>query len=291
MPADAVTTEPGSYLLEQRFRYTYSEPARRLRQRLIVVPREKHGGQRRVDHGISVTGSTAVVSSKRDTFANDRIDVRVEAVDEWIEFAIWAVVEFRDRRGVAPLTPASSSDRRLLAYTPLTQPDGRLIDQARDLVASGGSDIDLAERACTWAHESLGYEWGVTDVHTSAAEALAGGRGVCQDYTHVMLALCRAAGLPARYVSGHLVGEGGSHAWAEVVVRDASSATGNGKVAMAFDPTHDRRAERGYLTVAVGRDYGDVAPTSGSFEGTCPGVLSAHKRLSPATALEPRQTG
>jgi len=56
-------------------------------------------------------------------------------------------------------------------------------------------------------------------------------------------------------------------------------------VAVAFDPTHNRRAERGYLTVAVGRDYADVAPTSGTFEGTGPGVLSARKRLSPATAL------
>jgi transglutaminase-like putative cysteine protease len=290
MTAEAVNAEPSSYLLEQRFRYTYAEPARRLHHRLIVVPRSMHGGQRRVDHGITVSGSTASISATRDSFANDRTDVRVEAVDDWIEFATWAVVEFRNLLGVTPLTQASSSDRRLLAYTPLTQPDHRLIDQARDLVASGGSDIDLAERACTWAHESLDYEWGVTDVHTSAAEALAGGRGVCQDYTHVMLALCRAAGLPARYVSGHLVGEGGSHAWAEVVVRDTSSAARNRKVAMAFDPTHDRRAERGYLTVAVGRDYADVAPTSGTFEGTCPGVLSARKRLSPATALPPRTT-
>ena len=171
------------------------------------------------------------------------------------------------------------------AFTPLTQPNETLIEVARELVASGASDLDLAERACTWAHEALIYEWGVTDVHTSAAEALVYGRGVCQDYAHVMLALCRASGLPARYVSGHLVGEGGSHAWVEVVVRDGSQTARDGTVAVAFDPTHDRRAERGYLTVAVGRDYADVAPTSGTFEGTAPGVLSARKRLSPATAL------
>jgi transglutaminase-like putative cysteine protease len=100
-----------------------------------------------------------------------------------------------------------------------------------------------------------------------------------------MLALCRAARLRARYVSGHLVGEGGSHAWVEVVARDNSKRDGDRTVAVAFDPTHNRRAERGYLTVAVGRDYADVAPTSGTFEGTGPGVLSARKRLSPATAL------
>jgi transglutaminase-like putative cysteine protease len=97
-----------------------------------------------------------------------------------------------------------------------------------------------------------------------------------------MLALCRAAGLPARYVSGHLIGEGGSHAWVEVVVNDPSDASTGRTVAIAFDPTHERRAERGYFTVAVGRDYADVAPTSGTFEGIGPGVLSAQKRLGPA---------
>ena len=108
---------------------------------------------------------------------------------------------------------------------------------------------------------------------------MAGGKGVCQDYAHVMLALCRAARLPARYVSGHLFGEGGSHAWVEVVVRRPAAPA---MVAVAFDPTHERRAEQGYFTVAVGRDYADVAPTSGTFEGKDPGVLSTLKRLRKA---------
>ena len=61
-------------------------------------------------------------------------------------------------------------------------------------------------------------QYGVTSVRTTAAQALAGGRGVCQDFAHVMLALCHIVGLPARYVSGHLLGQGGTHAWVEVVV-------------------------------------------------------------------------
>ncbi len=77
----------------------------------------------------------------------------------------------------------------------------------------GGTRVRVGARTLT-------YEFGVTGVHTTAADAVAGGRGVCQDYADIMLALCRAAGLPARYVSGHLVGEGGSHAWVEVVVTD-----------------------------------------------------------------------
>jgi transglutaminase-like putative cysteine protease len=65
-------------------------------------------------------------------------------------------------------------------------------------------------------------------------------------------------------------------------MNDPSAEDANRAVAVAFDPTHDRRASQGHFTVAVGRDYSDVAPTSGTFEGTCPGVLSARKRLSRA---------
>ena len=108
----------------------------------------------------------------------------------------------------------------------------------------------------------------------SAAEALAGGRGVCQDSAHVMLALCHLAGLPARYVSGHLLGQGGTHAWVEVI-----AASGRSAVAVAFDPCNGRRAGSGYVTIATGRDYSDVAPTSGTYIGMSRGRLTTHRRV------------
>ena len=77
------------------------------------------------------------------------------------------------------------------------------------------------------------YAHGVTGVKTTAAEAFALRQGVCQDYAHVMLALCRACGLPARYVSGHLLGEGGTHAWVEVLLPDPA---GMGLRRLAFRP-------------------------------------------------------
>jgi transglutaminase-like putative cysteine protease len=120
----------------------------------------------------------------------------------------------------------------------------------------------------------VAYAPGATSVRTTAAQALAGGRGVCQDQAHVMLAVCRAAGLACRYVSGHLVGQGGTHAWVEVLVRD-----GRGARAVAFDPCHARRAGDGYVTVAVGRDYRDVPPTSGRYEGPARGRLSGTREL------------
>jgi len=271
------------YLLEQRIRYSYVQPVRRLRHRLMVVPPAVHGGQRRVDYGLTVTGALASVSETTDPFGNQITELGAPVVEEWIEFRAWALVSCRGSGAVSVMAPGVVADDRLLATTGLTRPDGELSGVARDLAAACTSDLDLAERICSWTRHSLTYGHGVTGVHTTAADALAGGVGVCQDYAHVMLAVCRAAGLRARYVSGHLTGEGGSHAWVEVVVTGPSDEDANRTVAVAFDPTHDRRADRGYFTVAVGRDYADVAPTSGTFEGADPGVLSVRKRLAPAS--------
>jgi transglutaminase-like putative cysteine protease len=88
-----------------------------------------------------------------------------------------------------------------------------------------------------------------------------------------MIAICRTAGLPARYVSGHLLGEGGSHAWVEVFL-----PVEGGLGTFAFDPTNKRQPHLGYVTVAVGRDYQDVSPTSGSFTAPYGGQLSCSKR-------------
>jgi transglutaminase-like putative cysteine protease len=268
----------GLYLLEQSFRYSYANPVLRLRHRLIVVPPAVHGAQYRVDHGLSVSGAPVRVSETVDGFGNHVMDMETPAVAEWIEFAAWALVDCRGPAAMTALPPQSVDDDRLLASTALTRADGALAEAALDLCAASSSDMELAERACTWSRQSMAYLYGVTKVDTPAATALAGGHGVCQDYAHVMLALCRAAGLPARYVSGHLIGEGGSHAWVEVVMSDPTDQAGQ-TVAVAFDPTHERRAAEGYFTVAVGRDYADVAPTSGTFDGACPGELSARKRL------------
>ena len=282
MLVEAFAGEEDLYLLEQKFHYTYASPVRRLRHRLVVVPQAVHGSQYRFDHGLTVSGERARMTVTSDSFSNHVVELRASTVAEWIEFDAWALVGCQGSGGVVELPSTSIGHRHLLAPTSLTQATETLSEAARELSAAGSGGLDLAERACAWTHQALTYQYGVTGVHTNAATALAVGKGVCQDYAHVMLALCRTAGLPARYVSGHLMGEGGSHAWVEVVVDDPSAQATSRSVAVALDPTHNRRASQGYFTVAVGRDYADVAPTSGTFEGTCPGVLSARKRLSRA---------
>ncbi|HEX2064152.1 MAG TPA: transglutaminase family protein, partial [Acidimicrobiales bacterium] len=167
---------------------------------------------------------------------------------------------------------AALRDRALVDPSPLTRPDPALARAAGRLGKGRRAGLELAEDISHWVHGALTYSHDATDVRTTAAQALAIGAGVCQDYAHVMLSLCRLCGLPAQYVSGHLVGEGGSHAWVEVVLPDP--ARPGSALAVPFDPTHDRQAADGYVTVAVGRDYGDVAPTSGTFDAPWPGRLS-----------------
>jgi len=209
-----------------------------------------------------------------DPFGNHVVELQARVVVSSIGFVVRSVVSWRDRERTELLPRSLLADRRLLAPTTLTAVNACLDEAARELRSRSIDDMDFAERACAWSHAALRYGSGVTGVQTTASEALAGGVGVCQDYAHVLLALCRAVGVPARYVSGHLVGEGGSHAWVEVIVPDR-----RGAIAVAFDPTHDRQAIDGYLTVAVGREYTDVAPTSGSFKGADAGLLTASKSL------------
>jgi transglutaminase-like putative cysteine protease len=266
-------TATSSLRLEQHIRYDYSAPVERLRQRLIVLPPPVHGAQRRGKWSLTVDGVDAAATVRRsrtDRFGNAVVDITARRVERWIRFAACVEVA-RVASGAAPsVAPAAAAV--FLQPTPLTTADTRI----RDLV---GPDAGATPaRICSAANRALTYEWGVTGVHTTAADAIRGGRGVCQDFAHVMIAACRAAGIAARYVSGHLVGEGGSHAWVEAMVPHPDRP---GEWAVeAWDPTHDRRADDGYLTVAVGRDYADVAPMSGSYVADqATGRLTVRKRL------------
>ena len=270
---DLETADRVSYRIEQTFRYDYDAPVEAVRQRLVVVPPARHGDVHRRAHRVRVTGAPSRRQVRQDAAGNTIVRVHAARVERTVEFRISAIVE-RIRADGSPRLPASAlTNPRLLRPTRLTAPDERL----RELAASlrrGADGLDLAMRICAAVHAAVPYEYGVTTVETTAAEALAGGRGVCQDTAHLMLALCHLVGLPARYVSGHLLGQGGTHAWVEVLVPDSGAA-----VAVPFDPCHGQRADARYVTVATGRDYADVAPTSGTYVGAPGGRLTTSRHV------------
>jgi transglutaminase-like putative cysteine protease len=262
------------YAIEQSFRYDYDAPVQSLRQRLVIVPPARHGGQHRRACHLEVAGAQARRRVRQDSRGNVVTWLRAEHVAQAVEFRLTAIVERIRGDGPAVLPLEALHGPALRSPTRLTAADDRLRDLAARLPSRAVTPLDRAEWICDQVHASLEYADGVTSVRTTAAEALAGGRGVCQDMAHVMLALCHLVGLPARYVSGHLIGQGGTHAWVEVVVPHPRDA-----IAVPFDPCHGRRAGSSYVTIAAGRDYSDVAPTSGSYVGTSGSRLTARRRV------------
>lgn len=140
--------------------------------------------------------------------------------------------------------------------------------QALDVTADRFTVYDKALALMDWIHHEFIYEPGATGVRAHLEESFAIRRGVCQDFTHIMLGMCRAVGIPARYASGYLyngptdslVGAQASHAWSEIYLPSAGW--------IGFDPTNNTLADERYVKVAVGRDYEDVAPVEGSYHGT-----------------------
>jgi transglutaminase-like putative cysteine protease len=154
----------------------------------------------------------------------------------------------------------------MLSPTAYVPRDRKLSTVARQL-SRGEEPAKAVVRAAEWVHKEMDYIAGTTSVHTSALEAFAERRGVCQDYAHLTLVLLRSMGIPSRYVSGYLhpkpgaaIGEtvaGQSHAWIE-------AWTGQW---WGYDPTNNLAVNEQHVSVGVGRDYADVPPLKGVFSG------------------------
>jgi transglutaminase-like putative cysteine protease len=272
-----------AYLVHQHLRYNYPGPIYDLDQRLMIVPPEHYGDQRRVVYRLEVSAPDFATTEQHDEYGNLVLNVHIPKVEETVDFEAWIVVERHLSNEPQRIPLTLLTDPRFLHASDLTQPDETLRQAAETLAQHGEQGLALAQRINDWTHSALTYEHDVTTVRTTASEALALGRGVCQDYSHIMLTLCRLCGLPARYVSGHLLGEGGTHAWVEVLL--PSNENPHEGIAVPFDPTNGNRADLSYLTIATGRDYYDVAPTSGTFRASYRGQLSARKRVG-LTVLE-----
>ena len=170
---------------------------------------------------------------------------------------------------IRELSPIDAYDYCLPShYVPVTA-------RLRDLSVAHATGDGAREQALALmraAHSQIPYIKGVSDVNTNADEVLDLPGGVCQDYAHLMIALCRAQNLPARYVSGYLFTpqnaseHAASHAWVDVFIA--------GEGWLSLDPTHDAVQSPYYVRVALGRDYADVSPTRGIYLG------AAHEEMA-----------
>ncbi|MGZ0656614.1 transglutaminase family protein [Coraliomargarita sp. W4R72] len=141
--------------------------------------------------------------------------------------------------------------------------------EAKEIVA-GLTDVRLqVEAIMAFIFNNFLYAPGSTHVESNVMHVFEQKRGVCQDFAHVMIALCRSVGIPTRYISGYFYVEksvlgsasdnSASHAWVECFLPGIGWA--------GYDPTHNRRVDATYIKVAIGRDYVDVRPLAGTFRG------------------------
>ena len=154
-----------------------------------------------------------------------------------------------------------------LTPSPLVDPAGAA-DLTREVIDCLYTLLSVVRAIVWWVHENIEYVRGVTGIATSSTEVLATRQGVCQDMTHLTLAMMRSAWIPCRYVSGLLTEEvGETHAWVEF--RHPTAGW------VACDPTRNWPVVTAadHIKFAVGRDYTDVPPVIGEFRGAGSGYL------------------
>ncbi|TKA96392.1 transglutaminase family protein [Cereibacter changlensis] len=245
--------------------YRYDRPVRGLVQSHRLMP-STCTGQRVLNWAVTVTDGLAG-GAFRDGAGDWIQGWSVPGPVSEVAVTVRGTVETTDQAGVLrghrELTPPDC----YLQSTPFTRSDVALAELAATV--SGHDDVlDAAHRLSGLVSEAIVYTPGATAATTTASEALALGKGVCQDHSHALLAVARQAGLPARYVSGYLLVEGdgaaegqeAAHAWAEIWVR------GLGWV--GFDPANRCCPDDRYIRLGSGLDAQDAAPIRGTARGT-----------------------
>jgi transglutaminase-like putative cysteine protease len=243
--------------------YTYEEPARQVIQLLRVTP-ASFTGQTVLDWRVDVD-CDARLREGRDGYGNFTHMLFVDRPVRQLRLTVSGNVLTEDQAGVVRGLPADLPPQVFVRTTPLTDPGHAVAALAAEVAGEGGTQLERLHRLNHIIHGRLLFSPGATDSATAAEQALAEGRGVCQDFTHIFIAAARLLGIPARYISGHLFRRDGDplqeagHAWAEAWIDDLGW--------VAFDPTNGISIDDAYVRVACGLDYRDASPIAGARAG------------------------
>jgi transglutaminase-like putative cysteine protease len=284
--------------------------------------------QRVISHELRITPEPAARSETTDVFGNTRsffslqsthsvLTVEADSLVEthaplplpegtpWRGMSWERVREHFRYRAKAPFDAASE----FLFASPHVPRDDRFAAFARPAFTPDLPALVAARALMERIHTELIYESESTEVSTPALDALEQGKGVCQDFAHIMLGCLRTLGLPARYVSGYLltrpppgqprlIGADASHAWVSVYVPVPASAAADGDDGAAtpsgawfdFDPTNNRcgwgSPGEDYVTLAIGRDFADVSPMRGVIQSGAGHELAVAVTVAPPDELD-----
>lgn len=309
-----------------RTRYRY-HGAIDMAQHMVHLRPVDTASQRVRSHELRIDPEPAARSETTDVFGNQRTFFSLQSVHSMLtveadslvdtqapeplpEGPPWRAMSWervRDHfhyRAQAPFDAASE----FLFASPHVPRDDAFAAFARPVFKPGLPVLDAARALMERIHTELHYETHSTEVNTPALDALAQGKGVCQDFAHIMLGCLRSLGLPARYVSGYLltrpppgkprlIGADASHAWVSVYVPVAASTNAPGDAPSGawfdFDPTNNRCGQgspgEDYVTLAMGRDFSDVSPMRGVIQSGARHTLSVAVTVAPPDELEQLQ--
>ena len=242
--------------------YTYETLLSYSVQRLYLTP-QNFAAQKIVNWNILAPGIEGALSYL-DGFGNRVHLITFQNIDVPVSVVAEGIVDVKDASGVVKGLACPAPDAIFLRQTDATRPSPEMLEMITRIDGTKGTQLDLLHRLMAEIAEDVTYTIGVTDANTTAAEAFAAGKGVCQDHAHIFLGAVRHLGFPARYVTGYLALEGGesataSHAWAEALLPDLGW--------VGFDPANRRCPTDHYVRVAGGIDAYGITPIRGSRKG------------------------
>ena len=270
------------YDVTLRISYEYASLTHLGRQQLRIMPADLPGEQRLVKGRFSVDPTPEECTSHPDFWGNPVIDLAYRSAHTEIAYGLAARVERTSQppgleRSIALAAMPSAlaahaglapgSPHHFLYASPRVRPADTTTDYARSLVRQDMTVAEIVIALGRTLNSDMVFDPDATEVDTPFAEAFAQRRGVCQDFTHIMIACLRGLGIPAGYVSGYLrtdpppgkprlEGTDAMHAWVRI-------GCGPDLGWIEYDPTNAGIAGDDHLIIARGRDYSDVAPVKG----------------------------
>ncbi|QDL92908.1 transglutaminase family protein [Paroceanicella profunda] len=270
------------YDLRMTITYEYEAPVAGGRHMVRVLPLNIPGLQRLIAGSVTVNPAPAEREESTDFYGNTTSSISFREAHDTLVIGMQARVQVEARDSGWDLSGAPAglaaelaaitslgpdSPHHFLSSSPRVVLDRTIAAYARETLVPGTSVIETVRQLTRRIHTDFTYDPEATKVDTTPRQAFDQKRGVCQDFTHVMISALRSLGIPAAYVSGYLrteppagqerlEGADAMHAWVRAWCGDAAGWIG-------FDPTNDMLTGTDHITVGHGRDYADVAPVIG----------------------------
>ena len=270
------------YDLSLHMGYIYDVPASGARHILRLMPLSLPNRQRLIAGSVKITPGPDEQSHFTDFFQHPATSILVREPHERLDIRMQARVQVESQPVGADFSPLlaklpeeindcwsidPSSPHHFLGSSPRLPDTREIADYSRQWKAANLTTLQIAHAVCAQVHKDFVYDTEATTVDTTPREAFRLKRGVCQDFSHVMIIALRSLGIPAGYVSGflrtipppgkeRLEGADAMHAWVRIWCGETAGW-------IELDPTNNIPAGTDHIVVAYGRDYSDVAPVIG----------------------------